>query len=175
MRRTREGWARQPRPQDPPARWRPAWDRRGERRDLKRARSGRWTQEQGSGTVYVTGIITVVAASAVLIGGLIQAQVASGSARAAADMAALSGAQAASSLLGGAEPCAVAGAVAQANGARLESCTVSGEDVTVSVAVPARVLGISRLARAQARAGPADADSAGESGGLLGSSGQQQP
>lgn len=112
----------------------------------------------------MTGMIAMVTALGVLLGGLIQAQAAAGSARAAADMAALSGAQAVSSLLSGADPCAVASAVAEANRARLETCTVNLEDVTVSVAVPVRVLGVSREAEAQARAGPADTDEAGGTG-----------
>lgn len=137
----------------------PPVDRHGSGRE-------RWAQEQGAGTVYVTGIVAMITALGVVMGGLIQAQAASGSARATADMAALSGAQAVSSLLSGAQPCAVAGSVAQANGARLESCAVTGQDVTVCVAVPARVLGLRRVARAWARAGPVETDGMDMLGGM---------
>ena len=83
--------------------------------------------ERGSGTVYALGVIAVLLAAAVGIAGLIQAQSATGRARAAA------------------------------NGASVSACSVAGEDVTVSVTVPATILGLPRQAAAQARAGPVDA------------------
>ncbi|WP_338063870.1 Rv3654c family TadE-like protein [Actinomyces ruminis] len=85
---------------------------------------------------------------------LIQAQAAGGRARAAADLAALAGATALTSVVAPADPCATAQQVAQANGAELAACTLDGEDVTVAVAVPTRILGIPRRADAAARAGP---------------------
>jgi len=47
--------------------------------------------------------------------------------------------------------------VAAANGASVSTCSVAGEDVTVSVVVPTTILGRPRQATAQARAGPVDA------------------
>ena len=55
--------------------------------------------ERGSGTVYALGVIAVLLAAAVGIAGLIQAQSATGRARAAADLAAISGATVLSSVI----------------------------------------------------------------------------
>ena len=112
--------------------------------------------ERGSGTVYALGVIAVLLA-AVGIAGLIQAQSATGRARAAADLAAISGATVLSSVVAPGDPCAMAQRVAAANGASVSACSVAGEDVTVSVVVPATILGRPRQATAQARAGPVDA------------------
>ena len=98
----------------------------------------------------------VLLAAALGVSGLIQAQVAAGRARAAADLAALGGATALSSVLAPADPCEVAERVARANGAEVTACTVTGEDVTVEVSVGARVLGVARTAASAARAGPVD-------------------
>ena len=113
--------------------------------------------ERGSGTVYALGVIAVLLAAAVGIAGLIQAQSATGRARAAADLAAISGATVLSSVIAPGDPCAMAQRVAAANGASVSACSVAGEDVTVSVVVPATILGRPRQATAQARAGPVDA------------------
>nr|WP_303771896.1 Rv3654c family TadE-like protein [Actinomyces oris] len=113
--------------------------------------------ERGSGTVYALGVITVLLVAALGITGLIQAQSATGRARAAADLAAISGATVLSSVIAPGDPCAMAGRVAAANGASVSSCSVTGEDVTVSVVVPTTILGRPRQATAQARAGPVDA------------------
>ena len=113
--------------------------------------------ERGSGTVYALGVIAVLLAAAVGIAGLIQAQSAAGRARAAADLAAISGATVLSSVIAPGDPCAMAGRVAAANGASVSACSVAGEDVTVSVVVPTTILGRPRQATAQARAGPVDA------------------
>ena len=113
--------------------------------------------ERGSGTVIVLGIIAVLLAMAVCAGGLIQAQAAAGKARSAADLAALGGATALSSVVAPGEPCETAGRVARANGAEATECTVVGEDVVVEVSVRTRVLGVVREAVSAARAGPADA------------------
>lgn len=113
--------------------------------------------ERGSGTVYALGVIAVLLAAALGITGLIQAQNATGRARAAADLAAISGATVLSSVIAPGDPCAMAGRVAAANGASVSSCSVTGEDVTVSVVVPTTILGRPRQATAQARAGPVDA------------------
>ena len=113
--------------------------------------------ERGSGTVYALGVIAVLLAAAVGIAGLIQAQSATGRARAAADLAAISGATVLSSVIAPGDPCAMAQRVAAANGASVSTCSVAGEDVTVSVIVPTTILGRPRQATAQARAGPVDA------------------
>lgn len=113
--------------------------------------------ERGSGTVLVLGIIAVLLAMAVCAGGLIQAQAAAGKARSTADLAALGGATALSSVVAPSEPCETAGRVARANGAEVTVCTVAGEDVVVEVSVRTRVLGVVREAVSAARAGPADA------------------
>ena len=113
--------------------------------------------ERGSGTVYALGVITVLLVAALGITGLIQAQSATGRARAAADLAAVSGATVLSSVIAPGDPCVMAGRVAAANGASVSSCSVTGEDVTVSVVVPTTILGRPRQATAQARAGPVDA------------------
>ena len=113
--------------------------------------------ERGSGTVYALGVIAVLLVAALGITGLIQAQSATGRARAAADLAAVSGATVLSSVIAPGDPCAMAGRVAAANGASVSSCSVTGEDVTVSVVVPTTILGRPRQATAQARAGPVDA------------------
>lgn len=120
------------------------------RRAVGRARR----EERGSGTVLALGIIGVLVAVAVAVSGLIQAQAAAGRARSAADLSALAGATALSSVLAPADPCVTAGRVAQANGAVLESCVVDGEDVVVTVTVHTTVLGVPRLAQSAARAGP---------------------
>ena len=79
----------------------------------------------------------------------------------AADLAALGGATALNSITAPADPCAVAGGVARANGAALSSCAVTGEDVVVEVGVRVQVLGVDRTATAAARAGPVDAPGPG--------------
>ena len=117
--------------------------------------------ERGSGTVLVLGIIAVLLAMAVCAGGLIQAQAAAGKARSTADLAALGGATALSSVVAPSEPCETAGRVARANGAEVTVCTVVGEDVVVEAAVRVQVLGVDRTATAAARAGPVDAPGPG--------------
>lgn len=74
--------------------------------------------ESGSGTVLALGVIAVLLALAVGLTGLIQAQAASGRARLAADLAALGGATALSSVLAPADPCAVAHQVPEPTGRR---------------------------------------------------------
>ena len=113
--------------------------------------------ERGSGTVYALGVIAVLLAAAVGIAGLIQAQSATGRARAAADLAAVSGATVLSSVIAPGVPCAMAGRVTAAIGVSVSSCSVTGEDVTVSVVVPTTIIGRPRQATDQARDGPVDA------------------
>ena len=133
---------------------------RGARAPLGRGRgaaSGALSDERGAGTVLVVGVIAVLLAAALGVSGLIQAQAAAGKARSAADLAALGGATALSSVVAPSEPCETAGRVARANGAEVTECTVAGEDVVVEVSVRTRVLGVVREAVSAARAGPADA------------------
>lgn len=110
-------------------------------------------RERGSGTVLIAGI---VGAAVLLFGAgaaLASAQLASGRARTAADLAALAAAGSTVRL----EPvagCAAAATVARANGARTTRCTdLGGGDFEVIVAVRP---GLGRLgeATARARAGP---------------------
>ncbi|WP_103063764.1 Rv3654c family TadE-like protein [Actinomyces qiguomingii] len=110
--------------------------------------------ERGSGTVMVLGIIAVALCLALGATALIQAQAASGRARSAADLAALAGATALNSVFAPADPCVTAQRVARANGGDVAGCNIDGEDVTVTVTVPARIVGIPRRAEAAARAGP---------------------
>ena len=114
------------------------------------------SDECGAGTVLVVGVIAVLLAAALGVSGLIQAQVAAGRARTAADLAALGGATALSSVLAPGDPCKVAGRVARANGAEVTACTVVEEDVVVEVSVGVRVLGVARTTASAARAGPVD-------------------
>lgn len=111
--------------------------------------------EQGSSTVIVAGLISLlcVIGTAVLVIGM--ARTARHQADAAADLAALA---AASALLeGGAAPCAAAADIATRNGANLTGCTIEGQTVRVAVSVPVN-LGTWGLgeALARARAGPVD-------------------
>lgn len=76
------------------------------------------------------------------------------SAQAAADLAALAGASAAGT---GADACAVATEIAEANGAALATCELAGSVVTVDVRVDGpRLAGRRYDVTAQARAGPVD-------------------
>lgn len=103
--------------------------------------------ERGSATVLVLGVVAVVLCLTVALAGLARAANLRGAAQAAADLAALAGAQ---SLVAGGDPCAVAAEVARANGAELESCRpLPGAHVEVSTR--------KAEARARARAGPVEA------------------
>lgn len=132
--------------------------------------------EAGGATVLVVGACAVVLALALILASVVSAVRCAAQARAAADLGALAAADA---LLDGvrlgavrsgsagpegatpADPCAVAGAVAVRNGARLESCVVdSGVNVTVAVSVRLRAVAHripAGQATATARAGPAPA------------------
>ncbi len=108
--------------------------------------------ERGSATVLALTLLGAVVATAVLLGSLAGALVASRRAAAAADLAALAGAAAVQQ---GRDACAEASAVAAANHARLAACAVLAQDVRVGVAVDAgRVLGRRLRVSARARAGP---------------------
>jgi secretion/DNA translocation related TadE-like protein len=111
-------------------------------------------RERGSATIWVLALATVLAtvgAAVVLVGAAV---VARHRATAAADLAALAGAGRA--VLGDPDACAAAARVAQANGARLKTCSVgagAAVQVHVSLAVRLGPLGLTE-APARARAGP---------------------
>ena len=109
--------------------------------------------ERGSATLFavaVIGLLVLVGAGLGVVGAMVHAHRV---AQSAADLAALAGAAAAGR---GGDPCAVAGSIAGANGASLDSCAVEGLDVRLQVTVPGpRWLGQRHDLSAQARAGPA--------------------
>ena len=109
-------------------------------------------RERGSATVL--GVVAIGVVMLCLTGALalLSAVQASHRARAAADLAALAGAQ----VLIAADarsPCDVAANVAARNGGSLVDCSIVGDDLTVSVATTASWPGFGP-ARARARAGP---------------------
>ncbi|WP_183092873.1 Rv3654c family TadE-like protein [Nocardioides stalactiti] len=111
--------------------------------------------DRGAATVVVVaclGLVLLVGSALAVVAAMVTAH---RSAQAAADLAALAGATAASD---GAVPCAAAADVASANGARLTDCVVADGVVTVAVEVPGpRWLGQDHDLSARARAGPATA------------------
>lgn len=110
--------------------------------------------ERGSGTLNAVALIAVLLVCVCATTTLVGAQAAAGRARLAADLAALAGATAHTSVIAGRDPCDLAGDVAVANGAHLDQCRLEGDDVLVEVSVPAHLPGLNRVARAVARAGP---------------------
>lgn len=126
--------------------------------------------DRGSGTVLVTAVIGVVLALLLGALALVHAATAGTTARTAADLGALAGADrlvngtSRTSPGGGSDPCGSAGEVVRANGGALLDCDISGEVVTVRVAVRTDWPGLGR-ATARSRAGPT-ASSGGEAGHL---------
>lgn len=112
------------------------------------------TEDRGAATILVialSGVLLVTGAAATAVGGLVVAQ---RRAQAAADLAALAGADAL--VAGPADPCAAAAAVAAANDAWITDCGVEGREVVVEVGVEAlRWSGPPVLLNATGRAGPA--------------------
>jgi secretion/DNA translocation related TadE-like protein len=108
--------------------------------------------ERGSATLFavaVVGVLVLVGAALGVAGAMVHAH---RMAQSAADLAALAGAQ---SRGRGADGCAAAAAVAEANGATVDSCAVEGFDVLLQVTVAGpRWLGQHHDLSAQARAGP---------------------
>lgn len=82
--------------------------------------------EHGSGTVLALGVIAVALVLCLGASALMRSQGASGQAQAAADLAAISGATALTSVYHPDDPCQVATRVARANGAELTGCQVDG-------------------------------------------------
>lgn len=110
--------------------------------------------DRGSGTVLVAvwmAALVVLAGAALVLASVVHARV---RLAAAVDLAALAGASAVVSAPG--QECARAAAVARANGAALESCTVTGSEVRVeaSSAVPPAASRVAqgRAGRLRARA-----------------------
>jgi secretion/DNA translocation related TadE-like protein len=108
--------------------------------------------ESGIATILglaIMGILLLLAAASAGVVSLVGAR---HQAEAAADLAALAGAQAA---LDGGDACRSASRIAVANGGRLVGCEVEGEVVEVRVDVDApRLLGHTWTLSGRARAGP---------------------
>jgi len=114
------------------------------------ARRALRADDSGAATVVAVAILGAVVVLAVAMVAVLGASVASQRAANAADASALAAADALSGAVVG-EPCALAGELAQRNGATLVECSVAGPVAMVAVVVlhgPLR-------ATASARAGPA--------------------
>ncbi|MEV7973662.1 Rv3654c family TadE-like protein [Cellulomonas sp. NPDC089187] len=118
-----------------------------------RRRSG--GSDRGSGSVVALLVVAVIGVLIGWLGLLAQAQVARGTAQAAADLGALAGATAARSAD---DPCARAAEVVRRNRADPGSCELVGAG---QVRVSASVRTVMGTATAQARAGPASARTGG--------------
>ena len=111
--------------------------------------------ERGAATLIVLALCGMLMFVGLALSGVAAIVLTQRSAQAAADLAALAGATAAGS---GADACAAAGDIAQANGAVLASCELAGPVVTVGVSVDGPRLVDRRYdVTAEARAGPVDA------------------
>ncbi|MBW3088298.1 flp pilus-assembly TadE/G-like family protein [Bifidobacterium sp. 82T24] len=115
---------------------------------------GAWMRaDKGSGTVVGVGLVMAAAmllSTILAVGNVLYCR---SVAQTAADHAALAAATALYESSG--DPCAEGGSTAAANRARLTGCAITGEDVTVTAAVPTRVPFVVD-ASARARAGPKD-------------------
>ena len=114
----------------------------------------RWrSDERGAATVLVlalAGVLVLVGAALSVVGALV---VDHRTAQSAADLAALAAAR---TLADGGDACAAAARVADANGAGLVACVVSGREVRTRTRVRGpRWLGQHGDLEAEARAGPA--------------------
>lgn len=111
--------------------------------------------DRGSGTVLVLCLMGVLTATTALLAALGAVAVARHRAASAADLAALA---AAGRVLEGQQvACAAAGRTVAAVGARVTSCALDGDRVTVAVALrPAGLLAGLGSATAVARAGPGE-------------------
>ena len=115
--------------------------------------------QAGNGTVLMLGIICVGFLAFAMVLMLTAAGHAAAQAAAAADLAALAGADAARELIPG-DPCAVAASVAKTNKGTLTECQrigANGEILQVSVSVPVSMVGWIpplSVAKGSARAGP---------------------
>jgi secretion/DNA translocation related TadE-like protein len=108
--------------------------------------------DRGAATVLVVALTGLLVVVGLAVAGVTGVVVAHRRAQSAADLSVLAGARAVSRAV---DPCGSARQVAEANDARLESCTVEGRDVLVAVSVTARPgFGLSFDLFARARAGP---------------------
>ena len=109
-------------------------------------------EERGSALPFAVaclGLVLLVGAALGVVAAMVAAH---RTAQAAADLAALAGA---SAVQHGADGCAAAESIADANGGVLDDCAVTDQDVTVTVRVAGpRWLGQRADLSAQARAGP---------------------
>ena len=123
--------------------------REGQRKGQRKAGK----EERGSGTVLVlgTGVLLLVLFGAVLL--LLQSTVAANRAATAADLSALAAADTVRGLREG-DACAVAGEVADRNGAALTGCAVNPGDHTVQVNTQVAAGLVPWPATGRARAGP---------------------
>lgn len=109
--------------------------------------------DRGTGTVVGIGLICALGVTLSLILAVGNVLICRSVARTAADHAALAASSALHDARGA--PCSVAADTASDNHGRMLACTVSGEDVTVAVAVRSRVPFVGDVT-ASARAGPRD-------------------
>lgn len=110
--------------------------------------------EHGAATVLALALGSLLMLLGLAASFVAAVAVAHRTAQAAADLAALAAAQAAQH---GTDPCGRASEIAAANGARLRSCRVVGEQVWIEVVAPAPSwAGYTPTARGRARTGPAD-------------------
>ncbi|WP_307868839.1 Rv3654c family TadE-like protein [Umezawaea beigongshangensis] len=110
--------------------------------------------DRGSATVFAVAVLAVLFSLVVLGVRVGEAVVLRHRVTAAADLAALAAAGALASGGGGEEACRRARWVAERTGAALDSCAVSGREVTVALSAPLAGVGTTN---ANARAGPAEA------------------
>lgn len=108
------------------------------------------SRDRGAASIFVLAMGLFLVASGVAGAMVAGARVARHAARNAADLAALAGA--ARVIEGSGPACAVARRYAEANGARMVSCEVSGWEMVVRTEVPVRSSAL--VATAAARAGP---------------------
>lgn len=110
--------------------------------------------EAGAATLIVLAVSGLVMFIGLALAGVASIVLTQRSAQAAADLAALAGASAVAS---GADACSAAGVIAEANGAALATCELTGSVVTVGVrAGGPRLAGRRYDITAAARAGPVD-------------------
>ena len=109
-------------------------------------------EECGAATVLVVAMTGVLLTVGLAVAGVTGIVVSHRAAQSAADLSALAGAQA---LARSTDACGTAGGIAEANGARLQSCRTLGRDVLVTVQLTAEPgLGLAFDLTARARAGP---------------------
>ena len=110
--------------------------------------------ERGVAAIWGVVLVTLLGLLTSVVVGMAGVTGARHRAEAAADLAALAGAVAARD---GSDACGAAGAIAQANRGELVSCSVSDQEVLVSVSVSTgRIWGKTWQQVGVARAGPAD-------------------